>query len=352
MSDSRYDMVDPLAFGLARAPYTVPELAVRLLVVTANDMPIHVILAVAHLATDAWAAHVVKDDLTRIMSGTDREDGRRRRKIGQLSDRVAYENSAEGVQRSERSIEHWKEQVSHFPPRDYLPSRSPPKSSRFRQVSMHSVAVGTAAQTLSSRLRVGITAVFIGLSAVLLSQRSGASRASFLVLGHNRFTPSTSALSGPLVQDFPLSVDVGQHRPEELLRIIHASVVDGAFSAQYDPLSLRAMLGDLTRIHGVPPDLSYVVNVHSSTSGALRSVRELARHLTNGYLRRLTQSTTLSDGDARENTDINFYLTARLHGGGGLVTQRANTEYLSKSDICEFLGDLEHLCVAWADQVW
>lgn len=351
MSDSLPEAVDRLSAGLARTPYTESELAVRLLVVTANDIPVHVILAVSHLATDAWAARVVKDDLARMMSGTDGEGGRRRRKVGQLSDRVAYEHSTEGVRHSERSIKHWQEQVSDFPPRDYLPSRSLPESPRFPAVSMHSDAVGAAAQILSTRLRVGTTAIFIGLSAVLLSRRSPASPVPFLVLCHNRFAPSTGALSGPLVQDFPLAVEIGQHRPEELLQIVHASVVDGAFSAQYDPVRLRAMLSDLPRTRAVPPELSYVVNVHTNTSGALRGARELARHVTMGDLRKLTQSTTLRDGAAREQADSNFYLVAVLRGGAARVTVRANTEYLSKSDIREFLGDLEQLVVAWAEHV-
>jgi hypothetical protein len=348
--DPQREEIDRLAEALARAPYTASELAVRLLIVIANEMPTHVILAVSHLSTDAWAIRVVKGDLARIMDGADDEDERRRRRAEQLSDRVAYENSAEGVRYSARSIEHWKEQVSHFPPRDYLPSRSLPESPRFSAVSMHSDAVGTAAQILSARLRVGPSAVFIGLAAVLLAQRSGASRASFLVVCHNRFASSASALLGPLVQDFPLTVEVGGHPPEELLRVVHASVIDGAFSAQYDPGSLHAMLDDLTRSRGVHPDLSYVVNVYTNTSGS-RSGRGRARPLTGHDLRTLAQSTKLREDVAREQTGINFYLSTALRGGGATVLLRTNTAYLSKRDTREFLGDLEHLGVAWADQV-
>jgi condensation domain-containing protein len=337
--------------ALRALPFTVPEFAVRAAVITTGGVPSAVVLVVFHLAIDGWAVYRLKDDLERIMRKHAGESvNEPEPRVVQPSDRAEYEFSRRGAERSEKSLQYWKDQILAFPAANDIPSRRAPETPRFQEIHMHSRALQAAVRTLSEHAGVSSQSVYVSLASTILAERSGQRRVGFLIFCHNRFTRSAKDLSGCLVQNYPVTVETGRRPLLETLRAIHTSLSNGIFSAQYDPAALASMLELVRQETGHVPDLSCAVNLlstmlmpsHLTTGGAARDEDDLSA---------LAGLTRFTKGSSMEHEDMSIYLTVRQSNGETTVSLRADTALFSPSEICDCLRHMERLSLAWIDSL-
>ena len=350
---------------LMSVPFTVPEVAVRAALTTVGGQPTYVALAVFHAATDGLGARRLAAELTAWMcTGGSSPTGRT---IVQTPARVAYEQSDQGMARSHRSVAFWEQEVARFPPMAEGTTRSsmdgPASCAEFR---IRSRALAVAADVLADRFKISASAVLTGLGAQVLCRAFRAAGVGFLVFCHNRFDPAADALSGTLVQSFPMYVAVestAAGSTEALLRRVSFALIGGSRYGQYDPTSLGDALERLAACRGWEPDLSYSVNIQADRtptgSRPPRATigRDLGRAAEQESARdwdALTGSSQISESPGLERDDKAFYLTAWRAAEEMTVCLRVDTARHSRAEATAFLKELEQSAVQAAtslDQV-
>lgn len=325
---------------LCAAPFTFPEVSVRAAVTADGESPVFIVLCVLHMATDARGMEVIADDLTSILDTLGAGNySTLSDELSHPSDRVAYEQSTEGLNRSIRSINYWKDQISLFGANSCPVPQQRPEWPLFKEVRMRSKALSAASNALCQRLQVSPAAIITGLAASLLCAKSEARGAGFLMFSHNRYDRRWSTTSGPLIQDFPIFVEVAGHSFPSLFRNIDRVNMMGSFYGQYDPEQLTVALARAAASAGFMPDISYAINVNTqagSMKAAAKSFREVEP---------MMESADLTEGESLEQENMNFFLTVTYLPGEARALLRVNTRIFSISDIKNFLIDMERDCV-------
>jgi hypothetical protein len=332
---------------LRAVPFTAPEFSLRVALVTEQGRPVMIVLCAFHMATDAWGMRVVVDDLISVMGSL--RDGSRDPLPSpptQVIERLEYEQSAQGVRCSERSLKYWEKHISRFPENSLPAAVGKPDGVPFRELHMDSVALSAACHALAQRVKVGVSAVLVGISARLLCAMNGNPGIGFLTFAHNRYGGKWARLSGPLVQDFPLSVEVAGRSLPEVARDIDQTMLSGSFHGQYDPTGLPSLLSSVRAISGFTPDLSCAMNTKlSRESRSPRRPGEALQVAVPQDVARLTGETRISVGAGLHREDMNFFLSIDCDLRRTGILMRANTTMFPVEQMREFLARLERSAV-------
>ncbi|WP_280867738.1 condensation domain-containing protein [Streptomyces sp. SAI-127] len=328
---------------LCAAPFTAPEVSLRVALITEEQRPVMLVLCAFHMATDAWGAGRIVDDLTSIMGSL--RDGIFDLLSSfptQVHERLEFEQGAQGVRCSERSLEYWGKQISRFPENSLPAAEGKPDGAPFREISMDSAALAATCRALAQRAKVGVGAVFIGLTATLLSAINGNAGVGFLVFTHNRYGRNWAKLSGPLVQDFPLYVEVAGRTLLEVARDIDQTTLSGSFYGQYNPTRLPSLLSSVSGSLGFNPDLSCAVNTKlSRESGPSTRERGALKVAAPQDVERLTGETRIDVGAGLHREDMNLFFSIDCRTHRAEILMRANTRIFSTSQMRDFLRNLE-----------
>ncbi|MEU9330917.1 condensation domain-containing protein [Streptomyces canus] len=335
------------------APFTAPEFSARVALVMDGREPAMLVLCVFHMATDAWGMRIIVDDLRAVMealvAGDDRPPPDR---PAQLLERLDFEQSPQGARRSAQAIDYWEQQIPLFPRRACPPPIHRPDVLPFRDLHMESAALSVACRALAQTLRVGVGAVFIGLAAVLLSAEAGNPGSGFLVFSHNRHGRKWSDLSGPLIQNFPLHVNVAGRAFPDIVRDIDGTSVLGSFRGQYDPDELGPVLAKSADIRGFAPDLSCAVNAKLGRDPGPRGPDlRTAPAVASRDVMSLLAGSRVIEGAGVHREDMNFYLSVDCRPSRTEVLLRANTAMFQVARMRSFLTDLEGMAVRDLPQV-
>lgn len=336
---------ESVAEKLSSAPFTSPEISVRVAIVGHGGIPKHIVLSVFHMATDAWGLERMTTDLSRtvrvLAEGGD--DVPKERPV-HPSDRVAYERTTRGLTQSMNSVRNWEQQVARFGPQACPAARHIPLYPAFREMTLHSEALPPAVEVLSRRFRVSVPALFIGVTAALLCRRTGNSGVGFLVLSHNRIGRNWVNMSGTMTQNFPVYVEVAARELTETFRDIDRRCSAGMLAGQYDPAHLASSLAELAHREGFTPDLSCGVNVIRGEDGEVAD-RDCPPPATVDDIRRLMKSTTVVAGTGLNYEDMDFYLVVVCRPAETMISLRANTSMFSLSEMEELVRDVESAVV-------
>ncbi|MFJ7345143.1 condensation domain-containing protein [Streptomyces sp. NPDC101110] len=329
---------------LARLPFTIPELAVRVAVITADGVPAKVTLIVFHMAIDAWGMHRVTEELhQRLRSCADGAELPALQEISHPSDRARDEQSHAGQRRSQAALKRWRREIDTFP-RVALPALADAAEPvRFHEHTLYSKALLLASPALARHLGTNIGSVILAHALRLLGKLSGNPRCGFLMFSHNRFLERDLHYSGTLVQSVPVGVDVTTSSLRELVKSCHQSVLRSVMGCECDPDEVDALLEDYSAETGYEADLSCAFNLFFPEFGqegdqAAQSCAEVEPEA-----RRSARGSRFGPVKEFEWDDMKFYLGAYIEDGEFVLSLRADTALLPSSQIARFLTDVESL---------
>ncbi|WP_371664816.1 condensation domain-containing protein [Streptomyces sp. NBC_00280] len=328
---------------ISAVPFTAPEFPLRVALVTEQRRAAMLVLCAFHMATDAWGMKVIVDDLVSVMHAF--RDGRGDPPSSpptQVLERLEYEQSPQGVRRSEKSLDYWEKQLHLFPEHAVPAATHQPASAVFRELHMDSTALSAACGTLAHKGKVNVGAVFVGLVAELLCAMNENSGAGFLLFGHNRYGGKWARFSGPLVQNFPLQVTVAGKTFLEVARDIDQQSFKGSFFSQYDPAGLIDVISNAAEHLGFTPDLSLAMNTKLvRDSGSPTPETDTLPDTEPQDPEHLTAGSRISEGAGIHREDMNLYLSIDSKPDCAKILMRANTRIFSIGQMKNFLQDLE-----------
>jgi hypothetical protein len=333
---------------LSSVPFAVQQTASRFAIVTTHGRPTFVVLVVFHVAADGWTLRRLKDELLAILQ-TAPGDTPVLPRVVQVSERIAYECSTGGVDLARTSLRYWEQELQKFPAPDFLDCTYPADSPRYREILMYSRALRQATALLARRFGVGVPAIFMGLTASVLSDLSGKAESGFLVFSHNRYTRRSKDTSCTLVQNFPVAIRTDDSLPGKLCQRIQSTAAEGMFCGQYDPEAVAELLTSMATAAGHPVDTSCAINIDPDSGSDASGIQTAVGGEAAAQLRELSRSTRFADGVAVAHEDMSFYLHARHRGEESVVSLRTDTCRIPLVGITAFLQRLETLALAWVD---
>ncbi|GAA3815177.1 hypothetical protein GCM10023083_56620 [Streptomyces phyllanthi] len=331
--------------SISETPFTPPEISVRPAIVTQGGTPSRAVLSIFHMAIDSWGLNRLAKDFEQVLQAlASKADLPPRDILTHPSERVDFERTSAGMGRSAASVRYWEEQLGLFA-RDCAPeARNAPEHPQFREVWINSQALSVASRAVAHTLGVSVNAVFTGLAAHLLSERTGHPGVGFLVFNHNRYGRKWAAMYGTLTQNFPLYVAVDGRPLVDVIRTVHPLISKGIFYGQYDPDDLASAMAELSERRGFMPDISCAVNIMAEASDAAGDLSgdpaEPAR-----AAQEALPATKVYQGAGLEHEDMNFYLSVSSRTGDTTAYLRANTKMFSSGDIEAFLRSMEQSLV-------
>lgn len=327
---------------LTRLPFTIPELAVRVAVITEEGVPAKITLIVFHMAIDAWGMHRITSELKQYLRAlADGTDLPSLEEISHPADRAELEQSPAGRRRSQAGLKHWKRTLDTFPLVALPALAAAPEPVRFKEHTLYSKALLVAAPVLAKELGTNIGSVILAHAVRLLGKLSGNSRCGFLMFSHNRFLERDLNYSGTLVQSVPVGVDVEALSLGELVKSCHQSVLRAVTGCECDPDAVDLLLKEYPAEKGYEADLSCAFNLFFPEfgQGSGEPVRGCAE--AEAVARQLAHESRFGPVREFEWDDMKFYLGAFIEEGDFILSLRADTALLPSSQIARFLGDLE-----------
>ncbi|MEH0639617.1 condensation domain-containing protein [Streptomyces bottropensis] len=216
----------------------------RAAVITADEMPAYLVLAVSHVAFDAAALALVQREWLSLLAGQELPEAAEVHPV----DLAVIEASPRGRRRSADSLRYWESQLRSGPQAMLtLPaapssatSPSAPTSVRRLRIRSHSAAeaLGVLAErTGTSRSKIVLTAL-CALTAHLAGQR----RAVAVTISGNRRLPEVRNYVGTVAQDALLSVDTSGTTFDGLVNRVRESAELAYANSWFDAGELRKML--------------------------------------------------------------------------------------------------------------
>jgi hypothetical protein len=218
------------------------------------------VVTVSHLAADMHGLDIVIGFLLRALSGETAEVLRSVTGRHPL-DQAAYEVSATGRRRAQRSLDFWEQQLRRFP-RFTLSARSP-STPRYWRGLLTSPAMAQAVPVLAERSGVSPSAVVLAALALSFRGRDTGDYAMTVVYG-NRHAPELAGSVMNLPQRVPVVVSPDPHGFAATARSAHAQALRAYRHAQYPPDALAALIREVSAERGcelsVPTFNSHVDN--------------------------------------------------------------------------------------------
>ncbi|NUP15597.1 MAG: hypothetical protein HOZ81_05770 [Streptomyces sp.] len=322
---------------LTRHPFTAPEISVRAAVVTAGRAPAVMVLSIFHLAMDVWSQRLIEADLLSALHLSSRGGPPAlRSRLSHPLDRLAYEQSPAGIQKSQEASQYWLNTMSNLTEAILPAARGAVEEPRFKRIAMTSRALDMAVSELAARHLVDVGSVILAFVGHLLRHRSHAAECGLLFFSHNRFDREAAKLSGTIVQSVPLRLGSVGSSVRQLVKEAHRASLTASSHGQYDPAEVNAAMRGF-------PEISCAINLVLQRKA--RSRRENRAHIDVAARQALSETRIVEKG-GEVYDDMRFYLLAEHASNGIRLTLLADTALLPSHQITRFLTDLEQIAVA------
>ncbi|MER5319542.1 condensation domain-containing protein [Streptosporangium roseum] len=314
----------------------------RATLICRSGAPVFLVIVFSHLTSDAAASALLQREFTSLLlkcrSEAELDSGS---PVAQQLEVAAYQQSAEGASRGERSIRHWERVLSRY----YRSGQERPRHAgsvrRAQTISMTSRRLASSAATTARRYNTTPSMVFISAAAfayATISERPGL----ILEIACSNRTRTWAETQGTLFQfgiaEFSaMGVDFG-----EVLKNSAATALSAYAHSQYDDAvldDLRRRLSGGAGPYSQLPAISFVVN---DLVGWRLSAAELNIPLDRPDLVRPTFG-EFGDGDM-ETGGYAFYLGYHRAAGGGLrLGLEFDTSMLSRREAAGCLAAIDCL---------
>jgi hypothetical protein len=180
---------------------------VRAAVVTVDDAPTHLVLALSHAAVDASALGILRREWLTLVTGGELPEPAAVRPV----DQALRERSENGRRRSASSLAYWAGQLRTNPqamlavPRGTAPDHEPGWTPRLR---IRSDEAARALDVLTEQTGVSKSTLVLTALCALVARHADQRQAVVTTLSANRYLPDLAEYLGTVAQDALLSVPV------------------------------------------------------------------------------------------------------------------------------------------------
>lgn len=339
-------IAEALRDRLGAVPYDYTrEWPLRVALVVVDGRVSHVVVVISHAAADFHACEILLRDLRLLLLR-----GSVPSPPGPQSVEIARRESGEGRRRSERAVEHWREEYRRLP-RSMFDPAGPALAPRYRRALLESAAIEVAARRIAARHRVSTSTVLLAATATLIAGWTGHDVCGVFTMSNNRFPAGYADAISKLNQlglfvldlsDRPCFADIVPRTWESALRAYQ--------HAYYDPTAMDAAMRELGRPYGSGLEPWCYFNdlrLPDNTAQAGPALDEPAVRA------RLTKS-RLTWPESLDRFAWRFRLQVMDAPGATGLSLTADTCYLPPPDVEGFLFGLEELVVAGAfgDLLW
>lgn len=250
-----------LADTLASRPFDPHgEWPVRAAVVRDGSGLRFLVLVISHVAVDGRATLPVTNLLARLgITRTGRDDsvvpaadpGPQPREV------AAWEQSAAGVQRGRRALDHAEAIFRR------MPAAAPPEAGRrpeYRFLSWRSRAADLAVAELARRTRASGSSVLLAAAMTVDAARDGTALAYRRLLAANRARPGLESAVVPVSQPVPCLVDTAGARFPELVERAATATLKALRHGCCPPRQTASLHASISRERGEPLDVTPTLN--------------------------------------------------------------------------------------------
>lgn len=214
------------------------EFPVRFQILSVEGRPEWVVMALSHMAGDAYACDLLQGDFERML----RADGL----LPTTSQPVTwalYEQSARGARVNRRSVDYMCTLLREYGD-PLFPSTAPAdhRSRGFPVVRGHGYGVGARVEGLASRWRLSATAVSLAALARSFARHSGLDAFPLGVTSSNRFLPGAERYLGTMAQNNALGVHGATDSLHDVATTVERALMAALPRSSYDQDTLRRAL--------------------------------------------------------------------------------------------------------------
>jgi hypothetical protein len=233
------------------------EWPVRVAVVRAHGAVVFVVVMICHIAVDGVGAGV----MMRELGERDPVTGAAAAAHAAMppSELVAWQASPAAERQTGAAMRYWETQLRSIPARRFEPSGDV-SVDRYQQICWTSAAMRLAAQSVSAKLGVDSSPVFLAAFAVGLVRLTGNNPFVASAIVNNRFRPGLAEIVSPLNQNGLCVVDVAEVSLAEAIDRARRSSMTGSKYAYYDPRAREELIARLGQERGEPIDLACFYN--------------------------------------------------------------------------------------------
>ncbi|MEZ0066884.1 hypothetical protein ABIA32_002897 [Streptacidiphilus sp. MAP12-20] len=332
---------------LRAVPYDMAaDLPLRAAAVTEDGQPVAVVLTVNHMAVDAWSFSIMQEDLAALLAASPLPGPG-----PQPLDRLAYEQSPLGLQREQRALRYWSEQIGAAPTA-MLSGFPEPSAAELRWGRIESSALAEAVRLLAVRTGTAPSLVTLALTARLLARYTGSDRSLLRLIVATRFNPKTRRLVGAFNQNAVFGLEIGDDPTDAFLRRASLTALESYQNCEYDPRSLEVLIDGITAERGIDSvgccffnDVSFRAGQAPAADAEPESAAERARRLD-----RLRAETTLSVPDMDQvPKGATFFLFLDRLDDLAILQLCADRRFLAPRTPTDFLHDLEGMALGMLD---
>jgi hypothetical protein len=293
------------------------EWGIRVAVVCRADRPRAVVLWLSRLAVDPWAADLVVDHLTALLSapGRNREPPRR-----QPVDHAEEEQTPNGLARQADALSYLRDVLLR------APEERPPEPGSWHRGELRSGAVDPAARAVAARCRTTSGVVYLAAAAVGL----GAGAHVLTAVTPNRLTDAENTCVAPLAQETFVPVEVSGERFDGVVARTCDAFAEASLVGCPDPAAVGPLVAEVTAARGSRPDVSVLVDDRRARS------RPPACPV----------ATTFRWAEPFPSPGLTRHLTIADDGTAVTLSLQANGD---REQVPAFLSDMADLIIAAAD---
>lgn len=243
------------------------ELPLRAGLVLENGRPRALLLAVNHLAVDAYGRLALETELERLLT-RDGDAARLGPRPLQPVDQQEREATPAQRDNSRRALEHWRTRLRKAPQTPFPALEASKRPPSFRYYVMSSKTVTAALEKISARHRVVSSAALLSAVATALSVEAGTDLLLVEFTVGNRFHPDTLALVGSTSQNVPILLDTSVERFSGLLSNSYREILQAFRHGTFEPPEARSLTRRLDHERGTRIQLPIRYNDMRETGDA------------------------------------------------------------------------------------
>jgi hypothetical protein len=328
----------PFSDFLWAEPPVDREFPLKIIVLTWNGVPHHVVCACSHMVVDGESVNLLAAELKAMLSGDDGASWSQDSVTRQPADQAREEATGARVQTSARSLAYFRKVFAEAPPGPFPAAPAKGNSPMWRGL-LRSEAVKVAEDALVQRTGLASGPIFLAAAACVLSDFSRVRGALFRVPTSNRFSPELEHYVGALSQHAAVIVHSDRGTFYEMSHAVARGMLRAHARAQYNADDLYRMADEIQTQRPVPLDLSLLFNDFRPRHARARKPAPVPAPVITG----MRQGEVSWELLHTSNSDLSFYVRVTDAGSGPCIDLAADVSCLPREEIIRFLLATERL---------
>jgi hypothetical protein len=330
----------PFSDFLWAEPHVDREFPLKIIVLTWNGVPHHVVCACSHMVVDGESVNLLAAELKAMLSAGDGGTVRQDSVTRQPSDQAREEAADPSVRISARSLAYFRKVFTEAPPSPF-PAAAPKGSSPMWRGLLGSEAVKAAEDPVAQRTGLATGPIFLAAAGCVLGDFTGMRDTLFRVPTSNRFSPGLEHYVGALSQHAAVMVHTDGGTFYEMCHAVARGLLRAHARAQYDADDLYRLADEFQAQRPVPLDLSLLFNDFRPRDARTPKPARVPAPVMAG----LQPGEVSWEQLHTSNRDLTFYVRVTHAGSGPRIDLAADVSCVSREEIVRFLLATERLLV-------